>query len=64
MDIEAHPVSGAQALQNGGHSHAEIPAKSKRLDGQDWKDAYFMVKMAQDRDFLKLQWKDKTYHFN
>lgn len=31
----------------------------------DLKDAYFMIPMAQeDRDFLKFQWKDKTYQFS
>ena len=30
----------------------------------DLKDAYFMIPMGQeDRDFLKFQWKDKTYQF-
>ena len=31
----------------------------------DLKDAYFMIPMAQgDREFLRFQWKDKTYQFN
>ena len=31
----------------------------------DLKDAYFMIPIAQeDRDFLKLHWKDQTYQFN
>ena len=32
---ETKPVSEDRALQDGRHSHAERPAKSRRLDGQD-----------------------------
>lgn len=31
----------------------------------DLKDAYFMVPMAEeDREYLRFQWKEKTYQFN
>ena len=66
-------LSNNRALQNGGHSYAQRPAKSRRLDGKDrpeqkdaeQKDAYFMVPMSkEDREFLHFQWKDKVYQFN
>ena len=59
-------ISEDRALQEGRHSHAERPLRAGDWTANiDLKHAYIMTPTAQkDRDFLKFQRKDKTYHFN
>ena len=60
---EAKPVSEDRALQDGRHSHAERPAKSRRLDGKD-RPERCLLHETHCSGGLKFKWKDQMYQFN